>query len=802
MRTTSTRTAIALALITGLAACGGGGGGGGGGGSGSGGGVPPVSNAAPTISGSPLDVVNVGESYSFTPSASDPDGDTLTFSIANAPAWVVFDTASGELSGDPTAGNIGAFEDVEITVSDGRLSASLAPFSIVVMPEELGRNNFTPKGDVFPVDGGYQSVGSLELSSGEFTQEFPNGDLVITFDGDDTLDVMYGETDMPANASANSQVIGSVRAVVETMTGSQINEDTDFGIRLIDDRKYFVFYIGAAFDMLITDRNNPTEKETIEISTPYGGQIIMITDPADTFMYRYGSTPILGAAGHGESDNGLIPFEPELPFGELDRFTGHRLDKGTMGIGFKYVDLFEISGTRVIKDPQFADINWDDVFESDIEYRAGMNGDLNFALSIVGFGLFSFDLAETSATFDVGFDRQQASLSLRIAPDEALFPPLYNLGSSGEITGSAYLNGDAEYGFFLDGTWHTSLPEADIGGLVSIENGTVGLTGTVDGEGDSLAVSLTLANDETVGRVEFPASYAENINSTVSQALDQRIAEVEQTIADLEDAVADYEFEVSLRGLRDSLPTLMDEAVKTLNAIPGKAREQARGGALSYMRSKCLDLVLGKVCLDDIVDENDISGRAGDQAYDDASAAIVAPKALMLELKRRALETDDESLRAALETALNTVYDNRTVRIRTSYAYTFGYPFEQRYTIYSRDNTERVLSDADASRIKQAADNVYRIQETSDIVINTNEILDRLPTTEVINNVKAEVDAGTASVPTIDGLGYRASGDRYEAFVTVDGEDRAIEINVLSPSEVREGVSDLLAGLLLDAVNN
>ena len=37
----------------------------------------------------------------------------------------------------------------------------------------------------------------------------------------------------------------------------------------------------------------------------------------------------------------------------------------------------------------------------------------------------------------------------------------------------------------------------------------------------------------------------------------------------------------------------------------------------------------------------------------------------------------------------------------------------------------------------------------------------------------------------------------YEAFVTIDNEDQDIEINVLSPSEVREGVGNLLADILL-----
>src|SRR5690606_17336371 len=44
-------------------------------------------NAAPEISGSPLLEIEVGSSYSFTPTASDADGDELTFSVANLPDW-------------------------------------------------------------------------------------------------------------------------------------------------------------------------------------------------------------------------------------------------------------------------------------------------------------------------------------------------------------------------------------------------------------------------------------------------------------------------------------------------------------------------------------------------------------------------------------------------------------------------------------------------------------------------------------------------------------------------------------------
>jgi hypothetical protein len=54
--------------------------------------APSSNNRPPTISGTPATSVVVGASYTFTPTASDPDGQALTFSIRNRPAWAVFDT--------------------------------------------------------------------------------------------------------------------------------------------------------------------------------------------------------------------------------------------------------------------------------------------------------------------------------------------------------------------------------------------------------------------------------------------------------------------------------------------------------------------------------------------------------------------------------------------------------------------------------------------------------------------------------------------------------------------------------------
>jgi hypothetical protein len=94
--------------------------------------VTPAPNRAPSISGTPRATVTAGTTYSFLPSASDPDGQTLTFSITNKPSWASFSTSTGRLSGTPGDNHVGTTSGIVITVSDGTLTASLAPFSITV----------------------------------------------------------------------------------------------------------------------------------------------------------------------------------------------------------------------------------------------------------------------------------------------------------------------------------------------------------------------------------------------------------------------------------------------------------------------------------------------------------------------------------------------------------------------------------------------------------------------------------------------------------------------------------------------
>ena len=92
----------------------------------------PAAPEAPLIGGAPPTSVVAGQAYSFQPAASDPAGKPLMFSIVNRPTWASFNTATGLLSGTPTAAQIGSYPSIGISVSNGTSSAALPVFGIRV----------------------------------------------------------------------------------------------------------------------------------------------------------------------------------------------------------------------------------------------------------------------------------------------------------------------------------------------------------------------------------------------------------------------------------------------------------------------------------------------------------------------------------------------------------------------------------------------------------------------------------------------------------------------------------------------
>ena len=77
-------------------------------------------------------------SIALPPPVTDPSGGKLTFSIKNAPSWASFNSATGELSGTPTAADVGTYSNITISLSDGTTSVSLPAFTITVTENATG----------------------------------------------------------------------------------------------------------------------------------------------------------------------------------------------------------------------------------------------------------------------------------------------------------------------------------------------------------------------------------------------------------------------------------------------------------------------------------------------------------------------------------------------------------------------------------------------------------------------------------------------------------------------------------------
>lgn len=99
---------------------------------------PSGANRPPIITGTVPASIVAGGSYSLRANASDPDGDSLTFSATNLPEWATLNASTGRVTGTPTAADVGIYRNITIQVSDGEATASLGPFDIEVVATATG----------------------------------------------------------------------------------------------------------------------------------------------------------------------------------------------------------------------------------------------------------------------------------------------------------------------------------------------------------------------------------------------------------------------------------------------------------------------------------------------------------------------------------------------------------------------------------------------------------------------------------------------------------------------------------------
>ena len=324
-----------------------------------------------------------------------------------------------------------------------------------------------------------------------------------------------------------------------------------------------------------------------------------------------------------------------------------------------------------------------------------------------------------------------------------------------------------------------------------ISNEGVKLSGTVVDDNIPMTINVVFENNVTTASIIPPVDLVGEVKASVVAALDQGIADGQQAYNDLVNATSDYEFEVSLRGIRQSLPAICDSAISTLNGIPGSVATAAGNATDSY--------ISGNIILKNGLSSSQktsIKNSASTSARSKTATAIVPYINAFNELKKQAQSADDESLRVALEQALRNAYDHRTFSktIKVSYDFPLGVGS---VTVYNSTVTRTILDSATAAKVLEAADNAHRIQETSDQMISAQQVYDAIPAEEVFQSVKQEVEDGVRVIPELKEMGYTVSGSNPDAYFVLDEETYTADFNVLNPKEALAGIGQVISENML-----
>ena len=94
-----------------------------------------TSNTTPflMISGTPPEAVTAGDLYLFAPGVETNSQTAPVFAVAGLPHWAGFNEINGELFGAPAEEDIGYYEAITISASNGVVETSLPTFSIEVL---------------------------------------------------------------------------------------------------------------------------------------------------------------------------------------------------------------------------------------------------------------------------------------------------------------------------------------------------------------------------------------------------------------------------------------------------------------------------------------------------------------------------------------------------------------------------------------------------------------------------------------------------------------------------------------------
>lgn len=215
----------------------------------------PSGNNAPALNGSPAAQIVEGQAYTFAPTASDADNDTLVFSISNLPSWASFDSATGALSGTPGVGDVGVYDNIQITVSDGSASTDLPAFSITVTEASNITGIFSFASVDYSVEEGNAAVLTVNrnTSSGEASVEYNTSGInaiSVNRGGDDYLGVTGGKLVFLAGESSKT-------IEIQTLDNSSVESNETVEVLLSAPSENYGLGSASVATITIVDNDEP-----------------------------------------------------------------------------------------------------------------------------------------------------------------------------------------------------------------------------------------------------------------------------------------------------------------------------------------------------------------------------------------------------------------------------------------------------------------------------------------------------------------------------------------------------------------
>jgi hypothetical protein len=697
-------------------------------------------------------------------------------------------------SDDPCAEGCGECPDVCLTDPCGNpaLCADQCPD---IDDGTLSKNNLKGEGIVIETDYGMSVDGKLTITTAdEKIIALEDAQIIVEYNDDGSVKILEGKATVPS-PTGYMEITDPVQADLGYYTGKWLNDNWDLDITLMDDRFYLAFKIALALELKVGANSDPNATKPLTIKPPVGGHILYIFDYTDPLFYYSAAQDALGEMSFGESSEGNIPYVPIQPVDEIVTFTGKSIRGGTFPI-FKVI---EVSGVQIRNTEFNVELVEEDPFPLSFTagFGAGVNGAFNLSLPIISWVTFEIPLGEASAaiTAEAGTNgiKAQAFVNGLAKPDNSWWPEIIPVKPGGQIRASGYVQQDGAFDLELSGEFNLELPTNTyaVEGSLGANNEAFTMTGSVLANELTWAAGAEFRKGETEFKANPPQELMEDINWLVDENIDSAFLKAETALADLEKASADYELELSLRGFRGAIPNIVSEAKKRIADEMAAGIKSGQDQAAKILSDEGL-----AHCSDNISSQVN--------KLDDPYIAALD------RLNKAASETNDsETTRSEIEGALRDLA--KLNRLKSSVTVTItagnkevrvlGAVVTPKCLIKSDFNRTvsidvEVLTSAQVAQLNLAADNVKYIAETSDIKIEAQEIFDRIPAKEILEQLKTDIQNGTKTIPSIEEVGFiknHASG-KYSYYWIANGNKKELDdINILDPGSIADAIiKDLL----------